>query len=101
MKEAFKHAQDAVLTDLEPAEVAEPGEGALDFPAPPVAPQLATILIRLVPFIAAIRHNQLDAASSEPPPQRIAVVAAIGDDPLGSHPGPSPCAAGHPPPRPR
>src|SRR3990172_8148634 len=96
MTEALKHAQDAVLPHLEPTEVVEPGEGALDFPAPPIAPQLAAVLVRLVSFIPAVRHNQLDAAASQPPPQRIAVVAAIGDDSLRSHPRPSAPAAGDP-----
>src|SRR3990172_5145052 len=96
MTEALKHAQDAVLPHLEPTEVVEPGEGALDFPAPPIAPQLAAVLVRLVLFIPAVRHNQLDAAASQPPPQRIAVVAAIGDDSLRSHPRPSAAGAGDP-----
>ena len=65
MTKALKHAQDAVLPHLEPTEVAEPGEGALDFPAPPIAPQLAAVLVRLVSFIPAVRHNQLDAAASQ------------------------------------
>jgi len=96
MTEALKHAQDAVLPHLEPAEVAEPGEGALDFPAPPIAPQLAAVLVRSLPFIPAVRHNQIDAASSQPPAQRITVVTAIGDDPLRAHPRPSTPTARHP-----
>ena len=96
MTEALKHAQDAVLPHLEPAEVAEPGEGALDFPAPPIPPQLAAVLVRSLPFIPAVRHNQIDAASSQPPAQRITVVTAIGDDPLRAHPRPSTPTARHP-----
>ena len=84
------------MPHLEPTEVTEPGEGALDFPAPPIPPQLAAVLVRLLSFIPAVRHNQLDAASSQPSAQRIAVVAAIGDDPLRSHPRPSTPPAGHP-----
>jgi len=95
MTETLKHAQDAVLPHLEPPKVAEPSEGALDFPAAAVAPQLAAVLVRPVSFIRAIRHNQLDAASSQPPAQRVAVIAAIGDDPPGPHPRPSAPAAGH------
>src|SRR3989304_9151226 len=96
MTEALKHAQDAVLPHLEPAEVAEPGEGALDFPAPPIAPQLAAVLVRSLPFIPAVRHNQMGAASPQPPAQRITVVTAIGDDPLRAHPRPSTPTARHP-----
>src|SRR3989304_5229855 len=62
MTEALKHAQDAVLPHLEPTEVAEPGEGALDFPAPPIPPQLAAVLVRLLSFIPAGGDHQLDGA---------------------------------------
>src|SRR3990167_85629 len=96
MTEALKHAQDAVLPPREPTEVADPGEGALDFPAPPIPPQLAAVLVRLLSFIPAVGHNELDAASSQPPTQRIAVVTAMGDDPLRSHPRPSAPMARHP-----
>ena len=96
MTETLKHAQDAVLPHLEPAEVAEPGEGALDFPAPPIPPQLAAVLVRLLSFIPAVGRNQFDAASSQPPTQRIAIVAAIGDYPLRPHPRSSAPPAGHP-----
>src|SRR3990172_7798211 len=96
MTEALKHAQDAVLPHLEPTEVAEPGEGALDFPAPPIPPQLAAVLVRLLSFIPAVRRNQLDAAPSQPSAQRITIVAAIGNDPPRPHPRPSAPPAGHP-----
>ncbi len=96
MAEALKDAQDAVLPHLEPAEVAEPGEGALDFPAPPIPPQLAAVLVQLGSVIPTVQRNQLHAASSQSPTQRIAVVTAIGDDPLRSHPRSSAPAAGDP-----
>ena len=44
MTEALKDVQGAVLVDLEPTEIAEPSEAALDFPTRPVAPQLAAVL---------------------------------------------------------
>jgi hypothetical protein len=96
MTKALKDAQDAVLPHLEPPEITEPSEGALDFPAPPIAPQLATVLVQLASVIPAVRRNQLDAASSQSPTQRIAVVAAISDDPLRTHPRPPAPAAGYP-----
>ena len=93
MTKALKDAQDAVLPHLEPPEIAEPSEGALDFPASPIAPQLAAVLVPLDSVIPAVRRNQLNAASSQSPPQRIAVVAAIGDDSLRAHPrSPAPAA---------
>src|SRR5581483_2024315 len=96
MTEALEHAQDTVLTHLEATEIAEPGKGALDFPAPLVPPQLAAVLIRLVPSVAAVRHNELDASSSEATTQGIAVVAAVGDDAPRPHPWPPAPAARHP-----
>ena len=87
MTEALEDAQDAVLAHLQPAEVLEPSERALDFPAPPVASQLPAILVRLVPFIPAIRRNQFDAPASQPSAQRVAVVSAIRDDALRAHSG--------------
>lgn len=65
MTEALKDAQDAVLPHLEPPEITEPSEGALDFPVPPVALQLATVLVPFGSVIPAVRRNQLDAASSQ------------------------------------
>lgn len=96
MTETLEQAQNAVLAHLKPSEIAEPSKGPLDFPSPPIAPQLAAILVRFLPVVAAIRHNEVDAASSEPPPQWVAVIAAIGNDPLGSHPWPPSPPAGHP-----
>ncbi len=84
------------MPHLQAAQVAKPGKRALDFPAPPVPPQLATVLIRLRAFVPAIGNNQLDPAPPQPSPQRVAVVAAIGDDPLGSHARPAATAARNP-----
>ena len=58
MTEALKHAQDAVLAHLKPTEVAEPGEGALDFPAFAVATQRATVVEEKFDAPAAMRTNQ-------------------------------------------
>src|SRR5215472_11157962 len=86
MTEARKHAQNAVIPRLQPAEISQPANGAFDFPAPPIAPQLPSIVKRLLPLPNPVRHNQLNPASSPASPQRIAVVGTIGDDALRSHP---------------
>ena len=95
MTEALEHSQDAVLADLEASKITEPSKGPLDFPAPPVAPQLATVLVQRLLVVAAIRDNQVDATSPQPPPQRVAVIAPVGNNPLGPHPRSSWAPTGH------
>jgi hypothetical protein len=92
MEEALIDAQQAVITHCQSAEVAEPGVGAFDFPTTFVAPQLASVVIQLLPFVPAVRSNQLDTALFQPLPQRIAVIALVGDDALRFRPRPSTAA---------
>ena len=89
MEEALIDAQQAVVTHCEATEVAEPGIGAFDFPATLVAPQLASIVKRLLSFVPTVGSNQLDTALLQPLPQRIAVVAFIGNDAPRFRPWPS------------
>ncbi len=51
--EAEKVFEAALIAGHQAAEVMQPGEQALDFPAPPVAPQLPSVLVRL-PTIGAV-----------------------------------------------
>ena len=80
MKKAPIDRQNAVITCGQASEKSEPGVGALDFPAPPTAPQLAPISIRLVLFVPAIRNNQLNAASLQSAPQGVAIISFVGYD---------------------
>ncbi len=82
MTEALKHAQDAVLPHQQPTKVAEPSVRALDFPTPPVASQLASIVKGLLPFPLAVGRNQLNAPPEPASPERIAVIRLIGNDAL-------------------
>jgi hypothetical protein len=82
MKEALIDAQQAVVTYGQTTIVAEPGVGALDFPSALVSAQLASVVIRLLPFVPAVGSNQLNAALFQSAPQRIAVIALVGDDAL-------------------
>lgn len=90
MTEARKHAQYAVVPHLQPAEISQPANRALDFPAPPIASQLPSIVKRLSPLPNPIGHNQVDATPLPSSPQRIAVIGTVGNDALRSHPGSSP-----------
>lgn len=82
MKKALIDAQQAVVAHGQSAIVAEPGVGAFDFPAASVAPQLASVIKGFLLLVPAVRSNQLDTALFQPAPQRITVVAFVGNDAL-------------------
>jgi hypothetical protein len=79
MKECAVNRERAVVANHQMAEVAEPREGALDFPAPAVASQRSAVLGQWFLSITAMRRNQFDPALRQPRSQRVAVVTAIGD----------------------
>lgn len=81
MKKAPIYSQFAVITNHQAAEKTQPREGSFDFPASPVATQLATVRIRPVLLIPPIRCNQFDPQPFQSPPQGIAVISFIGDHP--------------------
>src|SRR5262245_24317707 len=64
-------------------EVVEPGVGALDNPPPPIAAQAAPILMGGLAVVRAGGNNGLDAPSGQGGADRIALVAAVGNQPLG------------------
>lgn len=74
MTEARKQAQNAVMPRLQLAEIAQPADGALDFPAPPVAPQLPAIVKLQSPLPKPIRHNQVDTTPAPGFPQRVTAI---------------------------
>ena len=80
MAEGLKDSEQAIVSDLDAAEVLQPGIGALDFPASSIASQLAFVFETTVANMAAIRNDQLDSASMQSHAQRIGIVATIGDD---------------------
>src|SRR4051794_11003877 len=90
MTEARKHAQNAVMPRLQPAEVSQPANGPFYFPTPPIAPQLPAIVKRLLSLPKPIRHNQVDPTPPQSPSQGITVIGLVGNDALWPHPRPSP-----------
>jgi hypothetical protein len=82
MEKALIDAQQAVVTNCQSAKVTEPGVRPFDFPAAFIAPQLASIVKGFFVFVPAVGSNQLDPALFHASPQRIAVVAFIGNDAL-------------------
>src|SRR5208337_2599717 len=79
--------QRAVVANYQMTEIPQPGEGALDRPAPSVATQHATVLRRRAATIRAMRCDQQDAPSPQARSQRIAVVAFVGNHPQRLLPG--------------
>ena len=64
----------------ESAEIVEPGEEALDFPAPTVAAQFATVLGALAAAVVLVGRDEADAVFlSESLIERVAVVGAVTD----------------------
>jgi len=80
MKERAINRQRAVVAHHQSAEVAEPGDGAFHRPPPLIAPQRPAVLRRGLATIPAMRDDQLDAAPGQLLPQRVTVVAAVGDE---------------------
>ena len=68
-----------VITHDQPAEVAQPGKGAFDFPAFAITTQGAAIVECGGPPVFAMGRHQEQAALAQPPAQRIAAVSAIGN----------------------
>jgi hypothetical protein len=89
MKERLVDGQRAIIAHDEPAEVAEPGEGAFHGPASPVTPQRSAVLRRRLATILAMWDDQLNAAPGQSLPQRVAVVAAVRNDAGGLLPRPA------------
>lgn len=92
MKKAPIYSQYAVITHGQASEKSQPRIGALDFPAPFVAPQFASIRIRLRLLVLPIGSNQLNASSFQPAPQRIAIISLVGYDALRALSRPTPRA---------
>lgn len=89
MKKAPIYSQYAVITHGQTSEKSQPRVGPLDFPAPLVAPQFASIRIRLLLLVLPIRSNQLNASPFQTASQRIAIKSLVGYDALRTLPRPT------------
>ena len=88
MKERPIDLERAVIAHDESAKVSQPSEGALDRPAPSVAPQDASILRRCAMAVRAMRRDQQDAPPLQPLAQCVTVIALVGNYPQRLLPGP-------------
>ncbi len=79
MKERPVDRKRAVVAHNESSEVPEPREGALDRPAPLVAPEHAAIWRRCPVAVRAVRYDQQDAPPPQSLAQRVTVLALVGN----------------------
>src|ERR1035441_3946880 len=78
-----------LMTLQQAAKLPEPGIGSLHDPTALVAPQFAFVFIAPFLVLGPVRRNQFDASLLQSPTQRVAVVGAIGNHPLGLLPRPA------------
>src|SRR6266566_1461201 len=81
MKEGPVDFERAVVAHHQTAEISQPSEGTLYRPAPFVAPQDPPVLRRRTAAVRAVRRDQQNAAPAQPLPQRVAVIAFVGNHP--------------------
>jgi hypothetical protein len=79
VEEALKDSENAVVADLDAAEVLQPSVSALDFPAAFVSAEFAPIFIAPLFVVAAVGHDQLGAAPFQLFAQWVGVIAAVCD----------------------
>src|SRR5689334_6499278 len=72
------------VTDDQAAEVIQPRVGALDNPSSAITTQAAPILMRGPTVTGAGGNDGLDAPGIQGGPHRIAIVAAVGNQPVRS-----------------
>jgi hypothetical protein len=77
VEEALKDGNQALVADLDAAEVLQPGVGAFDFPGFAVSSQLAFVFEAAMTVVAAVGSDQLAAALFPFSAQRIGVISAV------------------------
>ena len=83
MKERAVNDNTMFISHDETTVIAEPSEGALNFPATPVTTQLSTVLVFLFLVILAVWADELDTALEQAFPQWIAVISFVSNNPFG------------------
>jgi hypothetical protein len=81
MKKARINSNQALITDYQPAEISQPGEGALHFPS---------MLVSLLDFrrslfvlpVSAVRHQKANSLACQAGPQFVRIISLIADKAL-------------------
>src|SRR5271157_1041188 len=68
-----------LMTNQQPAKLAEPGVGSFHDPAALITPQFAPIFVAPFLIVLPVRRDQFNASLLQPLPQRVRIVAAVGD----------------------
>jgi hypothetical protein len=71
-----------LMTNQQPAKLAEPGVGSFHDPAALITPQFAPIFVAPLLIVLAVRRDQFNASFLQPLTQRVRIVAAVGNHPL-------------------
>src|SRR5271166_6467646 len=71
-----------LMTNQQPAKLAEPGVSSFHDPAALITPQFAPILVAPFLIVLPVRRNQFNASLLQPLTQRVRIVAAVGDHPF-------------------
>src|ERR1700675_4150566 len=66
-----------LMADQQTAELAEPGVGAFDDPAPTVTAKFASVLVLALPIVLPVGNDQFDATLLQTLAQRVGIVGAI------------------------
>ena len=86
MEESPIGREQPFVTDNQSPEVLQPGERPFHLPSPLIPPHFASVVVFPTAVAPAIRRDQLNSAPLEPTPQRVTVIAFVGDDPPGIFP---------------
>src|ERR1700683_3064657 len=82
MDKGCKDNDGAIMAHYEAAKVLQPGVGPLNDPSVPVTAQLSAVLMRGYAVVAACRDDRLDALVRQLLANSVAIVSAIGNQPL-------------------
>lgn len=95
MDKGIKHRNYAFVTNHQPTEICNPGDGSFDFPAPFVSSQLSSILHFGLNSVPPVRTNQFYSSVSQATPKRIGIGSLVINQPFGIFSWSSPSVARH------
>ncbi len=72
-----------LMTNQQAAKLSKPGVGSLHDPAPLITAQFVSVFVPPMVVVLAIRDDQFDSATAQSLAQRVGVVAAIRNHPVG------------------
>jgi hypothetical protein len=82
MKKSIIHGNITVPPDNKSAIISQPGKSSLDLIAAFISSQFASVIILTALIIAAIWTNQFNASAGQTLPQRVTVIAPVGNHSL-------------------